>query len=91
MILAMITQTAVNQVDHILIGLLPTTGLTLPFVKLFGFSHTLLRACTVGVSVLLVWLIDRIVHVSGAPTMTRALVGVLLIGNPIFLHVAFRT
>lgn len=40
-------------------------------------------------SVLLVWLIDRIVHVSGAPTMTRALVGVLLIGNPIFLHVAF--
>jgi 4-amino-4-deoxy-L-arabinose transferase-like glycosyltransferase len=63
--------------------------LTLPFVKLFGFSHTLLRACTAVVSVMLVWLVDRILAVAGTGVRARVLTGVLLIGNPIFLHLAF--
>jgi hypothetical protein len=63
--------------------------LTLPFVKLFGFSHTLLRACTAAASAFLVWIVDRILDVAGTRPAERILTAALLIGNPIFLHLAF--
>lgn len=63
--------------------------LAAPFLMVFGFSHTLLRAITIAVAVLLCWLVDRIVSRAGAPPGVRVLSGALLVANPIFLHVTF--
>jgi len=62
--------------------------LAAPFVRLFGFSHTLLRLLTMGLALVLLRAIDRILAVGGANRPVRLLAGVLLIINPIFLHAA---
>jgi hypothetical protein len=63
--------------------------LALPLVKLFGFSHTLLRLQTIAVTLVLLWIVDRIVALAGATRPIRVLTAVLLLGNPIFLHLTF--
>ncbi len=63
--------------------------LSAPFVKLFGFSHTLLRVMTIAVAIVLLWIIDRILQCAGAARSIRVLALALVVANPIFLHVAF--
>ena len=41
------------------------------------------------VAILLLWIVDKILRLAGATVGGRTLVAVLLIGNPIFLHLAF--
>jgi hypothetical protein len=62
--------------------------LSLPIVKLAGFSHTALRAETFVVAVALLWIVDRILQLAGVASMVRGLAAILLIVNPVFLHVA---
>jgi hypothetical protein len=62
--------------------------MTAPFVRVFGFSHTLLRLLTMTTAVVLLWIVDRILRRAGTPRSVRVLVAVLLAGNPIFLHLA---
>jgi hypothetical protein len=62
--------------------------LAAPFVRLFGFSHTLLRLLTMALALVLLRAIDRILTFGGASRPVRLLGSTLLIVNPIFLNVA---
>lgn len=58
------------------------------FIKIFGFSHTLLRLITMVLAVALLWVLDSILRTVGARRVDRLLACALLVFNPIFLHLA---
>jgi hypothetical protein len=58
-------------------------------VRLFGFSHLALRILTITVAAALVWTIDRLLRLARVAAPVRALAAVLLILNPIVLHLTF--
>jgi hypothetical protein len=60
-----------------------------PFVKVFGFSHVLLRTLTVAGAAGLLWILDRIFQLAGANRTLRVLGVALIVANPIVLHLAF--
>lgn len=58
-------------------------------IRLFGFSHTLLRVLTMVLTVVLLWTLDSILRIVGARRSDRMLGCALLVLNPIFLHLSF--
>ncbi len=59
-----------------------------PWVKLFGFSHQLLRGVTLGMSILGLRAMDRLMVLAGTPALARALGLILFIVNPLFLYLS---
>src|SRR6266481_1713508 len=62
--------------------------LAFPVLKLFGFSHTILRLHTLVLATLLLWLIHRLLHYGDVDVRLQSLVLLVFIFNPIFAHLA---
>ncbi len=57
-----------------------------PLIRWFGFSHLSLRIFTLVLSVVFLWLFDRILRLGGVGRGLRTLTLAILALNPLFLH-----
>lgn len=62
--------------------------IVLPFIKLFGFSSTLLRIVTVAVSIGLLFIIDSFLRLIGTKPLPRLAALLVIIFNPLFLFLS---
>jgi hypothetical protein len=60
-----------------------------PFIKVFGFSHTLLRLLTMTMAALLLWATDALLVLGEIPRSLRTKALALLTLNPLFVNLAF--
>ncbi len=59
-----------------------------PVIKLFGFSHVALRSLTILMSVMILFVLDDLLIVGGSTAVTRFVALSMIVGNPLFLHLA---
>lgn len=60
-----------------------------PFIKVFGFSHVLLRVLTIGLACVTLFALDALMHVADVAKHVRRRVLVLMAINPLFVNLAF--
>lgn len=60
-----------------------------PFIKVFGFSHVLLRLLTIGLSQVTLFALDALMDVANVAKHVRLRVLLLVAINPLFVNLAF--
>jgi hypothetical protein len=59
-----------------------------PVLRLFGFSHTVLRLITIVLAVAGLWLVDALLQEARVPPRTRLIIGAVLAFNPLYFYLS---
>src|SRR6185503_21228693 len=59
-----------------------------PFLRLFGFSHVLLRLTTLALACVGLWCVDRLLRFAGSPPAVRLAAMLVLALNPLYFYLS---